>query len=388
MLTNACFFRIAPGFELPELEHFEGVLRKGAFVPCGPTQPVSSGWIAPRNSKSKDLAEVVNGHLLLKLCTETRSVPSSAVKAAVDERVEKYKEETGNERVPAKLKKEFKEEVLLDLLPRAFSKRSTTLLWLDPVNRMLVVDAGSLSAADRIVSALIGALLEVPGAKPLDLELIKTQSSPGAAMAHWLITREAPWKFTVDRDCELKTPDEQKSTVRYQRHTLELDEVAGHIAAGKVPTQLALTWNDRVSFVLTEAGQIRKIKMLDVVLAGDGQDKEGDQFDANAVIATGELSAMLPDLLLALGGEVVHNVDAETGEMTVDPVSPTAGDDLYARAVTIVQENDRASISLVQRHLQIGYNRAAALLEEMQRAGVVSAMNSSGQRSVVTGAAA
>lgn len=306
MFKSACFFRIADDFQLPPLDALERVLHKARFVPCGPTQPESAGWVPPRGNKSKVLAELVGGHLVLKLCTEKRAVPSSAIKAAVEERVEQYKTQTGNERVPAKLKKEFKEEVLLDLLPRAFSKRATTLLWLDPKAKMLVVDAGSLAAADRIVSSLLAALLEVPGAGPaLDLQLVHTQSSPAAAMAHWLSTREAPWHFTVDRDCELKAADEQKSAVRYARHTLDIDEVAQHIAAGKVPTQLAMTWNDRVSFTLTDAGQIRKLKMLDVVVkeAEDAKGKDDDNFDANAAILTGELSQLIPDLLLALGGE-------------------------------------------------------------------------------------
>jgi recombination associated protein RdgC len=314
MFKSACFFRIADDFVLPDLDALERVLHKGRFVPCGPTQAESTGWVAPRGNKSKVLAELVGGQLILKLCTEKRAVPASAVKSAVDEKIERYKTETGNERVPARLKKEFKEEVLLDLLPRAFTKRSTTLLWLDAKNRMLVVDAGSLSAADRIVSSLLAALLEVPGAAPsLDLQLVHTESSPAASMAHWLSTREAPWHFTVDRDCELKAADEQKSSVRYSRHTLDIDEVAQHIAAGKVPTLLAMTWNDRVSFVLSEAGQIRRLKMLDVVLkeAEDGKGKEEDNFDANAAILTGELSQLIPDLLEALGGEMVPGLQPE-----------------------------------------------------------------------------
>jgi recombination associated protein RdgC len=308
MFKNACFFRVAEDFVLPDLAALERVLLKAPFIPCGPTQPESTGWVAPRGNKSKVMAESIGGHLILKQCTEKRAVPSSAVKAAVEEKVERYKLETGNERVPAKLKKEFKEEVLLDLLPRAFTKRSTTLLWLDPAAKLLVVDAGSLGAADRIVSSFLAALLEVPGAGPgLDLQLIQTQTSPAASMSHWLSTREAPWRFTVDRDCELKAPDEQKSTVRYSRHTLEIDEVAQHIAAGKVPTQLAMTWNERVSFVLSEAGQVRKLKMLDVVVkeAEDTKGKDDEGFDTNAAILTGELSALIPDLLEALGGELV-----------------------------------------------------------------------------------
>jgi recombination associated protein RdgC len=101
--------------------------------------------------------------------------------------------------------------------------------------------------------------------------------------------------------------------VRYARHTLDIDEIAQHIAAGKVPTQLAMTWNDRVSFVLGEAGQIRKLKMLDVVLkeSEDAKGRKDDNFDANAAILTGELSQLIPELLEALGGEMVPGAQPE-----------------------------------------------------------------------------
>lgn len=312
MFKNACYFRIADGFELPALAALEKALQKTRFVPCGPTQAESSGWVPPRGAKHTQLAELVGGQLILKLCTEKRAVPASAVKAAVDEKIERYKKETGQERVAARAKKEFKEEALLDLLPRAFTKRINTLLWLAPEQKLLVVDSGTLAGADRIVSSLLACLIEIPGAgAPLDLQLIQTNLSPAAAMAHWLSTREAPYHFTVDRDCELKTPDEQKSSVRYTRHTLDTDEVAQHIAAGKVPTQLAMTWNDRVSFVLSDAGQVRRIKLLDVVMEGvDKPGKDEDGFDADAAILTGEMAGLLPELLEALGGAGVPGPSA------------------------------------------------------------------------------
>jgi recombination associated protein RdgC len=256
-------------------------------------------------------------------------LPASAVKAAVDELIEKYKEETGQERVGSKIKKEFKEQVVFDLLPRAFTKRSTTLLWLDPVNHFLVVDTGSLSGADKVVTFLIEALSEVPGSLPgLSVKPVLTNMSAAASMSHWLSSREAPVGFTVDRDCELKTPDDQKSTVRYSRHTLEIDEVADHIAAGKVPTQLALTWSDRISFVLTETAQVKKLKLLDVVLDGVQEGgKDDDGFDTDAAILTGELSAMLPDLLEALGGEVgvaSSNVEIDAEQAPAKAAAPIA----------------------------------------------------------------
>lgn len=319
MFKSASFFRIANDFVLPPLEALEAVLHAARFLPCGATQPESSGWVAPRGNKSSTLAERIGGQLILQLCTERRPLPASAIKDAVDAKIERYKLETGRERVSSKIKKDFKEEAVLDLLPRAFTKRSSMTLWIDPVNKFLVVDCGSLSGADRVVNQLVDALAELPDAGPgIALKPVQTTLSASIAMAHWLQSREAPVSFTVDRDCELKMPDDQKSTVRYSRHTLEIDEVAQHIAAGKVPTQLAMTWNDRVSFVLTDAGQIRKIKLLDVVLDGVLEsDKSEDGFDTDAVIVTGELSALIPDLLEALGGELPDDASAPKPEATL-----------------------------------------------------------------------
>ena len=306
MFKSASFFRIATDFVLPPREALEEALHSAQFMPCGATQPESSGWMPPRGNKSTVMAEIVGTQVILRLCIERRPVPASAVKDEVALRVEQYKLETGRERVSAKIKKEFKEEAVQALLPRAFTKRSSTTVWIDPVHQLLVVDSGSLSGADKVVTHLIDALAEIPGSRPgLMAKPILTAMAAGPAMAHWLASREAPVGFTVDRDCELKMPDDQKSTVRYSRHTLEIDEVAEHIASGKVPTQLAMTWNERVSFVLTDMAQVKKIKLLDVVLDGIQENgKDDDGFDTDAAIVTGELSNLIPDLLEALGGEL------------------------------------------------------------------------------------
>ena len=311
MFKSASFFRIAADFIMPPLEALELALQAARFTPCGATQAESLGWIAPRGNKSDVLAEAVGQQVILRLCIERRPLPASAVKAEVDEQIEKYQRETGRERIGAKIRKEFREEAVQCLLPRAFTKRSSTTLWIDPVNKFLTVDSGSMTGADRVVSQLIEALGEIPGSRPgLMARPVQTTMAAGAAMAHWLASREAPVGFTVDRDCELKMPDDQKSTVRYSRHTLEIDEVAEHIAAGKIPTQLAMTWSDRVSFVLSDMAQVKKIKLLDVVQDGVQENgKDDDGFDTDAAIVTGELSSLIPDLLEALGGEL--DIDAK-----------------------------------------------------------------------------
>ena len=141
-------------------------------------------------------------------------------------------------------------------------------------------------------------------------------------MAHWLSTQEAPAGFTIDRECELKSADEEKAVVRYARHALDIEEIQAHIAAGKLPTKLALSWDDRVSFVLTEGLQIKKLAFLDTEAADKASGD--DNFDADVALATGELSAFIPDLIEALGGESDRTLQGATDAAAAKP-SAVAG---------------------------------------------------------------
>jgi recombination associated protein RdgC len=124
-------------------------------------------------------------------------------------------------------------------------------------------------------------------------------------MSEWLLSLDAPAGFTVDRECELKAADESKAVVRYARHRLDTEEVQQHIREGKMPTRLAMTWNERVSFMLTEGMQLKKIAFLDGVFESTSANhKKDDDFDGDVAISTGELQKLLPDVLEALGGEM------------------------------------------------------------------------------------
>jgi S-DNA-T family DNA segregation ATPase FtsK/SpoIIIE len=80
---------------------------------------------------------------------------------------------------------------------------------------------------------------------------------------------------------------------------------------------------------------------------------------------------------------VLEAPEAEEESGDVFDGGDAESDPLYDQAVAIVLKTRRASISLVQRHLRIGYNRAARLIEQMERAGMVSAMQSNGNREVL-----
>lgn len=280
----------------------EDALDPARFAPCGASQEKSVGWVEPRGQAHGPLVEVIGGQWMLKQMVETKAVPGSVVKRKVEERAQQIEASTG--RKPGKKeKRELAEDARQALLPMAFTKQSTVRVWIDPQNARLVLDAGSQAKADETMTALVTAI------DGLAVQLVDTKTSPAVAMSEWLSTQEAPQGFSVDRECELKAPDESRAVVRYTRHALDTDEVSQHITMGKVPTRLALTWNDRVSFVLTEGLQLKKITLLDVVLedkpaaAGDRKD---DDFDTDVVLITGELSELLPALMDALGGEAEH----------------------------------------------------------------------------------
>jgi recombination associated protein RdgC len=264
------------------------------FTPCSPSQEKSMGWMAPREVNGA-LIESIGGQWIMKLMTETKAVPADVINRKAAERCVQIEAQTG--RKPGKKEtRDLKDEIRLELLPHAFTKQSATLVWFDVDAGFLAIDTTSQGRADDVVTALISA---VPG---LTLGMVNTKSSPSARMADWLLAQEGPFGFSIDRECELKASDESKAVVKYSKHSLDIGEIPDHIMAGKMPTKLAMTWSDRVSFVLTDM-QIKRLAFLDVVFedAGDGK---ADGFDADVAIATGELRKMIPDLLAALGGEI------------------------------------------------------------------------------------
>lgn len=372
MFKNANFFRLLPHWT-PDLTQVQDALSCAAFTPCGATQTSSMGWVPPREVNGA-MVEAIGGHWIAKLVIETKAVPASAVKDAVNARIEKYKEETGHERVGSKIKKEFKEEVLIDLLPRAFPKRSSVLVWINPVDKLLVIDAASISKADAAVSMLVQCIPE------FGVRMLQTALSTSSMMSSWLMTNEVPDSFCVARELSLEAQDDSKASVKYARHVLETDEIKTHIRHGKAPTKLAVVFEDRMSFVLGEDLTIRNIEFLDVVT--DSIPPETDAFDGDVAITTGELCKFLPVLLEALGGEIEPQPELDLAG-TDDSGEPTPEKTQFEKAISVVQTTGKASISLIQRHLKIGYNRAAKLMEEMEVAGIVSPMDGSGSRKVM-----
>ncbi len=277
-------------------DQLETALAPQAFVATTSLDMQSMGWVAPRPHGR--LVHVVNRQMLCLLGREKKLLPSTVINQVAKARALELEEQQGFKPGRKQLK-ELKEQVADELLPRAFSIYSSTLVWIDPINGWLVVDAASAAKAEDVLKLLIKAVDKFP------METLHVARSPRTAMTEWLASDEAPGGFTVDQDTELQSTGDSRATVRYVRHTLDPDDVRRHIAAGKQCTRLAMTWADRVSFVLTESLAIKRVAPLDVIKEdGDTSSRDEDErFDGDFAMMAGELSKLIADLVEALGGE-------------------------------------------------------------------------------------
>lgn len=277
-------------------EQLEEKLSAQAFAACSSGDMESGGWLSPRDNGM--LVHTVNRQLLLQLGSEKKLLPSSVINQVTKARAAELEEQQGF-KPGRKQIKELKEQITDELLPRAFSIRRSTRVWIDPVHGWMAIDAASPAKADEVFKLLLKSLDTLPFAS------LRTALSPQAAMTEWLVADEAPAGFTVDQDTELRATGEGKATVRYVRHTLEAEDVRRHIAAGKQCTRLALTWNDRVSFVLTDTLAIKRVTPLDVLKENTDSVtmNEDERFDTDFALMSGELAQLVTDLVQALGGE-------------------------------------------------------------------------------------
>jgi recombination associated protein RdgC len=340
-------------------------LAKLAFAPCTDLQPKSVGFIEPHKESSHVYA--VNGENLIALRTQKRNLPGSVVKEEVARQAAAYEKEYGH-KPGRKMLKELKERAIDELLPQAFKTSRTTRAWLSLKAGLFVIDTASKAIADD----MIGALLQAVG-EPIKMHPLGTNTAPSTAMSNWLLDTP-PEPFTIDSDALFVTTN--GGNIKYSNVTIEGENATRALEAGQRPAALALTWDDKVSFVLGGNGSIKRVKPLDILKSEAEATPDADMFANDFVIMAGTLTQMVGQLVESLGG--VREQEEDLADMA------EADDDLLDKAQKIVIENGRASISLVQRHLRIGYNRAARLLEALQGRGVVSAEDSStGMRRVL-----
>lgn len=291
---NLQLYRLPENWDM-DASRLEERLATAPLQPCGGLDLRTQGWVSPNDGES--LVFALERQLLIALGEEQKLLPASVINQYAQDRAAEISEREAR-RVGRKELREIKERVVDELLPRAFARRRVLRVWIDPVRGWLAVDCAARARAEEVITQLGKSLEDLPA------RLYATQLSPAVAMTAWLAEGEAPAGFTLDRDLELRAPGDERATVRYVRHALDGEEISEHIAAGKQAVRLGMTWNDRISFNLTEDGQIKRLAFLDVLKEQNESSAESaeEQFALDFALMAGELAKMLDELTEALGG--------------------------------------------------------------------------------------
>lgn len=292
---NLVAYRLPADWSLSPID-LEHALGTRTLQPCGPLEMLSRGWVPP--APTGRLVHTVGTHHLIALGVDQRLLPASVIRQVVQERAEALAAEQGFP-VGRRQMRELKMRVSDELRPRAFTRRRVTRAWLDPAGGWFVVDAAGAPKAEELVETLRDTL------GSFAVTLPDTQRAPSASMAGWVRHGEAPHRFSIDQDLELQAADKSKATVRYSHHPLDGRQIQTHLQNGLTVTKLGLTWNDRVSCIVTDKLHVKRVQFLEVAHeAADGGDTDAAvRFDADFAMMSGELGTLLTQLISAFGGE-------------------------------------------------------------------------------------
>lgn len=289
---NLAIYRFTESFSLSP-EDLEQKLRQHAFRPCGGHDEFSFGWTSPLGRTSDALVHANNGFMMICAKKEEKVIPASVINEMLQDKISEIEEREAR-KLAGKERTRIKDELIFDLLPRAFSFSKKTFAYIDSQGGWLVVDAASAKKAEDVLSQLrkcLGSLPVVP---------IGAAVKPAAVMTQWLLNHDAPKDILIEDECELRSLEDEGGIIRCKRHDLALPEIKNHLDSGKQVIKLAMSWADRLSFVLDESLAVKRLKFLDLVQeqAADIEALDDiEQFDADFSIMSAELAQFFPRLL-------------------------------------------------------------------------------------------
>ncbi|MFA3777722.1 recombination-associated protein RdgC [Yersinia sp. 1652 StPb PI] len=298
---NLMVYRLSREVSL-SADEMEKQLSALSFTPCGSQDMAKTGWVSPMGSHSDALTHTVNGQIVICARKEEKILPSPVIKQELQAKIERLEGEQ-HRKLKKTEKDALKDEVLHSLLPRAFSRFNQTFLWIDTDNDLIMVDAASAKRAEDTLALLrksLGSLPVVPLTLENPIELTLTE---------WVRSKELPAGFALMDEAELKAILEDGGVIRCKKQDLFSDEIAVHIEAGKLVTKLALDWQERIQLVLSDDGSLKRLKFADTLREqNDDIDRDDfvQRFDADFILMTSELAALIKNLIEALGGEAQH----------------------------------------------------------------------------------
>ncbi|EKE68511.1 recombination-associated protein RdgC [Gallaecimonas xiamenensis] len=295
---NLLLYRLTKPLTL-ESTAFSNQLADNRFTPCGSQDIARYGFVNPVTRREDgELTHQADGNWLLCVRQEEKLLPGGVIKELLDEKVAEIQQAQGRA-VGRKEKQTIKEEIVTDLLPRAFVRSRFTYAYISEKLNLVIVDTSSAARAEEVLGLLrksIGSLPVTP---------LAAATPVAVTLTDWLKT-QAPAPFEVDDEAEFKSLLEEGGVIRTKKQALNMDEINTILDNQRLVSKLAISYPDNLSFVLDENLAIKRVKFADLLREEnddiDGADKAA-RLDADFVLMARTFEVFIPELINALGGE-------------------------------------------------------------------------------------
>jgi recombination associated protein RdgC len=280
---NLTLFRV-PAFPLDS----DGIAEALATYQHTPPTPSMEGSHGFAHIRDERFVWSVEGEHFATFRVSKKVLPGKVVQAETERLARKLEDEQGF-KPGRKQRKELKELAHSILIVKAFEVSRDIRVWISPKRGLIVIDTASNSVADMVLNGLLRAIKT-----PFYMDTPRYIAQPVAQMTKWMAEYEAPEGFSIDRDQMVFAASEDAgASVKYSHITLKPEDAARLIEEGRNVVTLAMTFDDRVSFVLTGAGRIKRVSPCDVLKVPKKELEDPTAHDADMLLMAGTYGELI-----------------------------------------------------------------------------------------------
>jgi recombination associated protein RdgC len=298
---NLLIYRFTKPFEL-DADQLEQQLFEKPFKTCGTQDMATRGWTSPIGEEGSSLVHAADGRLMLCLQRQEKVLPTAVVNEAVEAKLADIKTRESRH-VGRKERVEIKEQIVFELLPRAFAKSNKVFGYIDPAAALLVINTPSGSQAEEFMNTLresLGSLPVVP---------LKPLNPLQDCMTRWLKENQAPEQFVIGGECELRDRTDTSAVIRCKNLDLQGAEIKHHIESGMYVNKLEMAWTGGIECLIDDKFAVKRLKYQELItdkLDEEEADTAAEQFDVNFVLMANEFANFIPALVNGFGGPEVQ----------------------------------------------------------------------------------
>lgn len=279
---KAIFYKLNTPFPGKPLEEVEKHFRAEEFKPVGSQDSEATGWISPVDRSDTNLIHHHGDIYLFCMRKEVKQIPASAVKEAVERRVNAYKE--AGYKVFGKERTAIKDDVLSLMRPKALTKSTHVYGYIDAKHQILVV-GGSPGQADTFVELLIDTLGTLGAVR------LMGEESPSLTLNRWCRGMHS-LNLQLTGDFKMEDPQGERST------TIRNDgiHVTDLLEDGYWCSMIGISYQEDFEAKLDKSLHLAGIKFNHEALAGDDIDCDLTRFNADLFITARVFADFYKDL--------------------------------------------------------------------------------------------